>query len=146
MIAFLHLVVNPKSKSLAARYGFSPRLYGLMCSDPQRPQSRSFRADGDLPSMHSSMQPHKDARFQAEDDHSSDLEGGIELTTSSPSTLDHLDLNHYTLVNEVWHFCSVDWGAKCEEPMPLIEKDSNMAKIFALAIIRFMIYIGNRIF
>ena len=25
-----------------------------------------------------------------------------------------LDLNHYRIVNEVWHFMSVDWGYRCK--------------------------------
>lgn len=25
-----------------------------------------------------------------------------------------LNLNYYHLVNEVWHFCSVDWGSRCK--------------------------------
>ena len=32
-------------------------------------------------------------------------------------TRDHdepLDLNHYRIVDEVWHFCSVDWGSRCK--------------------------------
>jgi hypothetical protein len=27
-----------------------------------------------------------------------------------------LDLNHYRLVSEVWHYCSVDPGSKCRSP------------------------------
>lgn len=26
-----------------------------------------------------------------------------------------LDLSHYRLVEEVWHYCSVDWNNKCSE-------------------------------
>ena len=46
------------------------------------------------------------------DTHSSDLEKdekGVEVLAKSPM----LDLSHYKMVNEVWHYCSVDWGAKC---------------------------------
>lgn len=25
-----------------------------------------------------------------------------------------LNLNYYHFVNEVWHFCSVDWGSRCK--------------------------------
>lgn len=25
-----------------------------------------------------------------------------------------LNLNYYQFVNEVWHFCSVDWGSRCK--------------------------------
>ena len=31
-----------------------------------------------------------------------------------------LDLNHYRIVNEVWHFMSVDWGYRCKLPSRVI--------------------------
>lgn len=46
----------------------------------------------------------------------------MDRDSSDPETLemkssDHdkpLNLNHYRIVDEVWHFCSVDWGFKCK--------------------------------
>jgi hypothetical protein len=46
------------------------------------------------------------------DTHSSDPEAHeMEESRRDDSPL---DLNHYRIVDEVWHFCSVDWGSKCE--------------------------------
>ena len=44
--------------------------------------------------------------------HSLDLEkeGTAGQTTTNPPIL---DLSHYKLVEEVWHYCSVDWSDKC---------------------------------
>ena len=46
------------------------------------------------------------------DTHSSDPEA-FEMGESSKEDRG-LDLNHYRIVDEVWHFCSVDWGSKCK--------------------------------
>ena len=44
--------------------------------------------------------------------HSLDLEKeGMANTSTSHSP--PLDLSHYRLVEEVWHYCSVDWSNKC---------------------------------
>lgn len=46
------------------------------------------------------------------DTHSADLEKdekGLPVLARFPM----LDLNHYKMVNEVWHFYSVDWGTNC---------------------------------
>jgi hypothetical protein len=40
------------------------------------------------------------------DTESHDLAPGSGLDSS-------LDLNHYRIVNELWHFMSVDWGHRC---------------------------------
>jgi hypothetical protein len=29
-----------------------------------------------------------------------------------------LDINHYRIVDEVWHFASIDWGHRCKLPSP----------------------------
>ncbi len=44
--------------------------------------------------------------------HSLDLEKeGMAIPTSFRPPA--LDLSHYRLVEEVWHYCSVDWSDKC---------------------------------
>ena len=52
------------------------------------------------------------------DNQAMDEEKGAERSGSSDSEyFDPVsDLNHYRLVNEVWHFSSVDWGEKCWSP------------------------------
>lgn len=51
--------------------------------------------------------------FTSVDSHSGDIEGHHELTEFE-SRSGELDLNYYRLVDEVWHFCSVDWGSRCK--------------------------------
>lgn len=49
--------------------------------------------------------------FRSVESHFGDMEGHHELGERESS---ELDLNYYRLVNEVWHFCSVDWGSRCK--------------------------------
>ena len=50
------------------------------------------------------------------DAHSSDLEKD-EHRISEPGQVPMLDMSHYKMIDQVWHFCSVDWGAKCKPPI-----------------------------
>ena len=56
------------------------------------------------------MQAYKEQR--SIDKHPADPEK-IEMGKSEDRAKP-LDINHYRIVNEVWHFCSVDWGSKCK--------------------------------
>lgn len=47
------------------------------------------------------------------DSQSSDLESNEKGNEASEHAA-NLDVNHYRMVNEVWYYCSVDWGSKCE--------------------------------
>ena len=42
-----------------------------------------------------------------------DLEGHSANLEKRSHLMDPLDLNHYSLVDQVWHYSSVDWGHKC---------------------------------
>lgn len=46
-----------------------------------------------------------------------------------------LDLNHYRIVDEVWHFCSVDWGSKCEALSGYRESLAKSGQIYVSVII-----------
>ncbi|KAL2059641.1 hypothetical protein ABVK25_000934 [Lepraria finkii] len=100
----------PLIRRLSARYNFSPRLTGIMCSThkthiavPPTFASRSLRQRVGMHS-HAPEPKSMDAR-------SSDIEMDIN-GASSPVSSHILDLSHYKMVNEVWHFFSVDWGTK----------------------------------
>ena len=43
-----------------------------------------------------------------------DMEKATKDSSSSPHAAKGLDLNHYKVINEVWYYCSVDWGRKCK--------------------------------
>ena len=103
-------------KALAKHYGFSPRTCGLMICDPEKPAMvamESYQTHG----MRARMHRWKLDR-QSIDSHAVDL----EMTPTYEKLASHdagLDLNHYRLVNEVWYYCSVDWGSKCKKPAKL---------------------------
>ncbi|KAK3176454.1 hypothetical protein OEA41_007777 [Lepraria neglecta] len=100
-----------EKERLSARYSFSPRLTGIMCSTHKTPiavpPTSAFRRLRQRVGLHSHAPERKsmDAR-------SSDIEMDIE-GASSPVSSPMLDLSHYKMVNEVWHYFSVDWGTKC---------------------------------
>ena len=93
---------------MASHYGFSPRLLGLMGCEPLTPALV-------VPEEHVSrrqalVQAYKD-RMSMEK-HPEDLEASE--TGDPPDDDKPLDINHYHIVDEVWHYCSVDWGSKCK--------------------------------
>lgn len=98
-------------EALATHYGFSPRTLGLMISDPYKP------ALVPMENRHSRLR----ARIhrlkldrQSFESHAADVEMSPTYDQPASHTVG-LDLNHYRIVNEVWYYCSVDWGSKCEK-------------------------------
>ncbi|KAI9843348.1 MAG: hypothetical protein M1837_006474 [Sclerophora amabilis] len=100
-------------KVLAHHYGFSPRLLAIMCSEPLVPQS--------VPTDQSRFYYHHlRARFRGNEDklgeqRNVDPEKRGTSMDSEALRSHHLalDVNHYRLVDEVWHYSSVDWGERC---------------------------------
>ena len=64
--------------------------------------------------MHDMFHIRRDTPRKSLQDDGVDLEGHIELTGSPSLNQGVLDLNHYRIVNDVWHFFSVDWGHNCK--------------------------------
>lgn len=95
-------------KQIAQYYNFSPRLTGIMCSKQNTP--RTVGSHGTAARSHANGHPKGTWMSQkSTDSHSSDLE--MHNVGASPtSETQALDLSHYKLVNEVWHYCSVDWA------------------------------------
>ena len=97
-------------KRLSDQYDFSPRLLGIMCSDHNKPAP--------VPSV-SQHNGHVWDKFHFIPQHAA-----LDSPTSDPEkdgtrgaatvARDTLDISHYKVVNEVWHFCSVDWGERCK--------------------------------
>jgi hypothetical protein len=97
-------------KELSARYRFTPRLLGIMCSDHKTPVPVTS-----LPVQNDLVQDKAQVETQSSsaESTSSDLEknnGGILGGIHYPT----LDINHYKIADEVWHYNSVDWGPKCK--------------------------------
>lgn len=97
-------------KRIAQYYQFSPRLAGIMCSKQYTP--RPVGSPSTTTHHHANGQP-KSSRTDrtSTESHSFDLEmHNIDGNSISDSHV-LLDLSHYKLVNEVWHYNSVDWAS-----------------------------------
>ena len=74
---------------------------------PQKPMSKDLRQRVGFSPFNPTILERKST-----DTHSADLEKdekGLPVLARFPM----LDLNHYKMVNEVWHYYSVDWGTNC---------------------------------
>lgn len=107
MIKLQHYMqVTPLFQTIGKHYGFSPRLLLVMCSDHSKPPPvvvEHFQKS----SLSSMMHRQQDDIEMAP----SPIMGGSDVESEPES---ELNLNYYHLVNEVWHFCSVDWGSRCK--------------------------------
>ncbi|KAI9691854.1 MAG: hypothetical protein M1822_007926 [Bathelium mastoideum] len=99
---------------IAKRYDLSPRLLGLMCSDPRAVKGNAAVNDskGSSSFFAAAHQPLKYLRHLQEQ--AIEMEEGWKSLDMSnieePTMLP--DMSHYQIVNEVWHYSSVDWGRK----------------------------------
>ncbi|EON61382.1 hypothetical protein W97_00596 [Coniosporium apollinis CBS 100218] len=100
-------------QTLAKHYDFSPRLLGIMCSTPLKPYPRSSETSKNSSSIfrfshHAGPRKTMSGLFRDPEDH--------VLEKSDVSSIPPWDLlrgiDHYRLVNEVWHWSSVDWGRR----------------------------------
>lgn len=98
---------KPLLESLARIYDFSPRLLGLMCSDPMQPQTPA-------PSQHPSRKSHK---FWNKSSTTSSVK--TEAASCSDELSEHYSVtshesnnggNIYRIVNDLWHYSSIDFG------------------------------------
>lgn len=93
-------------KALSDRYNFTPRLLGIICSK-HSPKATRVQHDGRPPD-----ETHLKSHFRSLQPPYSDPEkNSRELQARIKDPLSNL--NHYNVVNEVWHYFSVDWGFKC---------------------------------
>jgi hypothetical protein len=126
--------------ALAKHYDFSPRLLGLMCSDPVPPKQQtplqSKKSSGTLRSRRSnkSHQSHqsssKEENLDSEESigmtemmHSTQvIRASSDISMSILADFVQLemvrDLSHYHIVDDVWHWSSVDWGRRCKLRSP----------------------------
>lgn len=97
---------RPALEALARRYDFSPRLLALMCSDPRRqtgPSShRSVSSRADSVMGRSVRYPSPDVERTAGDR----LSQASVRSSENPARSGNL----YDIVDDVWHYTSVDQG------------------------------------
>ncbi|KAF2745410.1 hypothetical protein M011DRAFT_469469 [Sporormia fimetaria CBS 119925] len=107
--------------ALAKHYDFSPRLLGLMCSHPLPPKTSPQQSNKSSTTLlsrssHKSLKSHKSrhSRSTKEKEPNRDSEESIGMTDMMHSTQLEMvrDLSHYQIVNDVWHWSSVDWGRR----------------------------------
>lgn len=97
-------------KELSARYRFTPRLLGFMCSDHKTPVPVSSSL---VPNDLVQDKAHVGTQSRSAESASSDLE---KNDCEIPNEVHYptFDMSHYKMADEVWHYNSVDWGPKCK--------------------------------
>jgi hypothetical protein len=105
-------------KVLGQHFDFTPRLLGMMRSDPCPPRVQSLRKKKSSSTLRSrfSGRSSKSAKANQATQTSLSLEESIGMTELMHSTQLEMvqDLSHYQLVNDVWHWSTVDQGRRCE--------------------------------
>lgn len=84
-----------------------------MCADPSKPTPVLVTPDTPHSYMHDLWHSPKEPEQTSRQSQASDPESQCEKATQ-PEKQHKLDLSHYKIVNEVWHYSSIDWGHKCE--------------------------------
>ncbi|KAF1953327.1 hypothetical protein CC80DRAFT_527324 [Byssothecium circinans] len=102
--------------ALAKHYDFSPRLLGLMCSDPIPSKENRMRMKDSTATLgsknsHRSYLSRKSKNSKGESGDSEESIGMTELMHSTQLEMVR-DLSHYHIVDEVWHWSTVDWGRR----------------------------------
>ena len=107
---------------IAGHYKFSPRLLGLMGCDPLKPKPvitepprTSFRDMWYHPKDRKEVQRYQSVQGRKALVPNADPEKAGDSSSVSSNEAKTLDLNHYNLINEVWYYCSVDRGPRCEQ-------------------------------
>lgn len=108
-------------RTLAGHFDFTPRLLGMMRSDPVPLRSESLRRKKSSSTLRSRLS-HKSnksdsikAKVKEANRTALDSEESIGMTELMHSTQLEMvrDLSHYQLVDDVWHWSTVDWGRRC---------------------------------
>ncbi|KAL6708434.1 hypothetical protein ACN47E_002697 [Coniothyrium glycines] len=106
--------------TLASHFDFTPRLLGMMCSNPIQPRPQSLRRKKSTSTLRSRLS-HKSVKSDSTklkatqaNEASSDSESSIGMSELMHSAQLEVvqDLSHYQLVDDVWHWSTVDWGRR----------------------------------
>jgi hypothetical protein len=97
-------------KVIGQHFDFTPRLLGMMRSDPSPPRTQSLQKKKSTSTLRSRFSGNSSRQTDR------DSEESIGMTDLMHSTQLEMvqDLSHYQLVNDVWHWSTVDWGRRCE--------------------------------
>jgi hypothetical protein len=100
---------------IGQHFDFTPRLLGMMRSDPCPPKAQPLRKGKSSSTLRSKFSG-ASSRAKHATQTSEDSESSIGMTELMHSTQLEMvqDLSHYQLVNDVWHWSTVDWGRRCK--------------------------------
>lgn len=96
---------------LAKHYDFTPRMLGLMCSDPKEPSAVPIAASSSRHGEKLRKLWSKHSRSSAE----TDTERGLDELSEHSSISSHdsgAGGNLYHIVDDVWHYSSIDFGRR----------------------------------
>ncbi|KAJ4362757.1 hypothetical protein N0V95_001248 [Ascochyta clinopodiicola] len=106
---------------IGQHYDFSPRLLGMMCSDPVPARSGSSNMEKSVSTLRSRLS-HRSKHSKSSSERSKsgsnkdaiDSEESVGMTELMHSTQLEMvrDLTHYQIVEDVWHWSTVDWGRR----------------------------------
>ena len=95
---------------ISSHYGLSARLTSLLCSDAYRPPTPKKQD----PSAAADTKNALHVSEEVANGDIGDLESGgptaIRIAEQAFHTMDIRNVSFGQIVNEIWHFCSVDWG------------------------------------
>lgn len=114
-------------QALANQYGLSYRLVKMMCTDPVM-QMETAVAEPNILEM--SVTSNKSEEKTQQNVSSGDLEGAYHLDQLDPvaasaevASLGYLSFSN--IINQIWHFCSVDYGPKCKSRFSAFKNDTD---------------------
>lgn len=87
-----------------------------MKTAPETPRHSPAVAGTNPGRLHKMLHSPRVESFKLADSQSNDIEKTNDTQEQDPGMI---DLNHYRVINNVWHFFSVDWGHKCKIRSPL---------------------------
>lgn len=103
---------------LAKHCDFSPRLLNLMCADPlpSKDDHSRMKESSNTFGSKESHRSRKSKKSQRSNDTNLDSEESIGMTDLMHSTQLEMvrEMSHYHIVDEVWHWSTVDWGRRCK--------------------------------
>lgn len=92
--------------TLARRYDFSPRLLGLMASDPKQPRASQSRTTLEKPVRRRTWGVHAPVNLDTEGDMQDELSEQSSISSKDSSARGNL----WKIVDDIYHYSSVDLG------------------------------------
>lgn len=95
-----------------------------MCSDPDKPKLAPVNDDNISAREQSGLGKIRFPNSRSTESSLDDIEMAHKAPGNSPPML---DINHYRVVNQFWHYCSVDPGSKCRNLQAILWEANHRA-------------------